>query len=97
MRLVYSSSANTIAARSLISNCIATTAGTPSCTSVVATPAYGSVSVVRAPSHELSTTRRSTFWSASRLANSVSSTSTDEPVSGSSRKMTPDPAAVKSL
>ena len=45
--------------RSLISNCIATTAGTPRPISVVATPAYGSVSVVRAPSHELSTTSRS--------------------------------------
>ena len=82
MRFVYSSSANTIAARSLISNCIATTAGTPSCTSVVATPAYGSVSVVRAPSHELRTTSRSAFWSDSRLANSVSSTSTGVAVVG---------------
>ena len=54
---------------------MATTAGTPSWTSVVATPAYGSVSVVRAPSQELSTTRRSDVWSASRLASSVPSTS----------------------
>ena len=35
-------------------------------------PAYGSVSVVRAPSHELSTTSRSDVWSPSRLANTVS-------------------------
>src|SRR4029079_17943814 len=35
---VNSSSANTIAARSLIVNCIATTAGTPSATRLVAIP-----------------------------------------------------------
>ena len=37
---------------------------------------------MRAPSHELRTTRRSRFWSDSRLANSVSSTSTGVPVVG---------------
>ena len=59
MSEVYSSSANVMAAPSEISNCIATTAGTPSLTSVVAMPAYGSVTLVRAPSHELSTASRS--------------------------------------
>ena len=46
---------------------MATTAGTPRWTSVVATPAYGSVIVVRAPSQELRTTRRSEPWSAEQV------------------------------
>ena len=42
---------------------------------VVAMPANGSVSVVRAPSQELSTRAAAMSWSPSRFANSVSSTS----------------------
>ena len=64
---VNSSSAKTIAARSLIANCIATTAGTPSATRLVAIPANGSVSVVRAPSQELRIASRSDVWSPSRF------------------------------
>jgi hypothetical protein len=48
-----------IAAWSVISNCIAMTAGTACWTSVWAVPAYGSVRPVRGPSQELTTSRRS--------------------------------------
>ena len=42
-----------MAASSVMANCMATTALTPRATSDVATPANGSVSVARAPRHEL--------------------------------------------
>src|SRR3954468_18681562 len=58
VRASYKCSANVTAAASVISNCMATTAGRPRCTRLAATPANGAVSEERAPSHAVSTARR---------------------------------------
>ena len=83
---------NAMAASSVISNCIAMTAGTPCLPRVWAVPAYGSCRLPRAPSHEFSTAIRSVRWSWSSMPRWLARTSWNRP-SASSKATRPSSAS----
>ena len=72
-----------IAAVSVISNCIATTAGRPCWIRLCAIPANGLLAPLRAPSQALSTARRVVSYSLSRPPSSSPVTSYGRPLRSS--------------